>query len=596
MQKRHAAFDDSHPADSPSVLEARDPGGALGEDVTPSLSGGGRCTSSAARSEQASVCSSAASPASSLASAVAPAAAATPRGRSETAFYCTARPELENASPAVEVEIKNPLSRAEFFSFGKCEEREPLVRSPGSQSAASRRSHGSQSAASREKAALACSPGAQSVTPRNPAAQPESFSFGKCGVREPLVCSPGSQTPRDRHPVPQPEVFSFGKREAHEHLACSPSSQSAASLHRSSSAVPERLPFDGCDAREPLVGSPGSSALERNPLLRPELLSFGRSDAPEPLVKSPAAESCASVDSFSMAPSCAPSCPSMLPSAAPSPFVMAASASATPFASPMPKRASGNAPASDAVSVRILNGVSGEEETRFRLPLQDAVSEQHFLAMLDRQCKRAAGQSLADLNWLRRASGQQRYERRKPDLHMVDELLGSVGPQNTGKTVVLLLCAVPVQPPSELIPSKVRLKSLIPCKISGNMAKPVRLQLNTSCELEADVEYSIAFTHQISNMTYSVEAELLDNRRGVASGLPWQLTAEGDSNTAEGLYDVHLIIGRASRSENRRALTIASGESELSSSSTARSTSAALSRTTAAAFSRMTSAKTMVSA
>jgi len=145
---------------------------------------------------------------------------------------------------------------------------------------------------------------------------------------------------------------------------------------------------------------------------------------------------------------------------------------------------------------------------------------------------------------------------------MVEELFDS-DKKSKGPTV-LLLCTVPVKPPSELPSSKVRLKNLTPSRVTCGQGMPVTIVLDTS-PLEELHEYSAAFTHQWSNQTYTTEAKLQSNRKGVELEVPWQILAA--SSPTDGLYDVHLIVDNAARSENRRTLTVVSAESELSASS-----------------------------
>jgi len=213
-----------------------------------------------------------------------------------------------------------------------------------------------------------------------------------------------------------------------------------------------------------------------------------------------------------------------------------------------------------AVSVRVVNGVSGEEEVRFPCPIHASFSEQGFMQTLDRLCQQHAGQALSELNWLSQANAGAKLVRRKCDIRMVENLRGDDGGK---RLMVLFLCTVPITPPSELLPMQVRLRSVTPCKIASGTPH-VRVVLVTSL-LEAGRQYSVAFTHQWSNMTHSAEASLLQNRRGVELSMPWQMLAGGD--TTEGLYDIHLVIDKSHRSENRRTLTVASPESELSCSS-----------------------------
>jgi len=301
-----------------------------------------------------------------------------------------------------------------------------------------------------------------------------------------------------------------------------------------------------------------------------------RGQTPMSCAASPCMHSSVSFDGFSAAPSLPQS---LAPSALASPFIGGASASrgASPFIGclsrpitpPTIARTAG-AGGSDVVSVRILNGVSGEEEIRFSIPQQSSFSEQHFLSNLDKLCQQHTGQPLSDLKWLSQAQAGGQYQRRKCDLSMVEELFSGNGGSRQCSPV-LLLCTVPVPPPSELVAMKIRLKSIVPAKVlqpacavdaPGN--EPVRVQINTT-PLERNHEYAVAFTHQCSYMTYTSVATLLPSLRGVKAMVPRQMLAASSQNT-EGLYDVHLVVDGNFRSENRKALNVGSAESDLSSS------------------------------
>lgn len=215
------------------------------------------------------------------------------------------------------------------------------------------------------------------------------------------------------------------------------------------------------------------------------------------------------------------------------------------------------------ISVRVRNGVSGEEETRFAMSMDDCFSEQHFLTVLERRSQQHVGQTLADLNWLHTQEGG-RLERRQCDLHMVEEIFKD-GALQGNCPVVLLLCTVPATPPSELVAGRVRLRGLVPDRLAPAASAAVqRIRLETSA-LDAGSNYSVALTHQWSNVTYVAQAKLLHSRRGVEFYLPPQLLAASQSS-AEGLYDVHLVVDGKTRSQNRRGFTLGSSESELSSS------------------------------
>lgn len=301
---------------------------------------------------------------------------------------------------------------------------------------------------------------------------------------------------------------------------------------------------------------PSTEKALRNPLSQLELFSsgevhhFSSADmSASPIVASP------SLASLSL-------CGSFPPSVTPSPFCAGAVSRdlTPPMSSPAP-------PSDSNVSVHVLNGVTGDEEVRFFVPVEVAYSEKHFLSMLDRLCKQHAGQTLSDLNWLSQSRPGARLQRRKCDLSLVEELFTDRASGSGSKGRVLMLCTVPVRPPSELPACKVRLRNLVPDRAILGTPLPVCLRLDTSL-LDAGRKHAVAFTHQWSNRTYSAEADVLTNQRGVEVQVPWQILAAAGQNT-DGLYDVHLVIDRSVRSENRKTLTVGSAESEFSSSSTA---------------------------
>lgn len=262
---------------------------------------------------------------------------------------------------------------------------------------------------------------------------------------------------------------------------------------------------------------------------------------------SPGIQSLGSVDIFSMGPSAVPSL------------------TATPVCDHLTTR-----PAAAAVSVRIRNGVSGEEEVRFAVPVHSQISEHHFLQLLDRLCQQHANHPLSALNWLSHTTGDNRYQRRRCDAKMVKDLFGEGEGRKTG-LLVLQLCTVPVTPPSELPASKVKLKNVSPTEVIVGARQPVRMQLYTSF-LKLDHVYTVAFTHQWSNVTFAAQATVLPNQKGVELTLPGQMLRAAGDNT-DGLYNVHLVIDNAFRSQNRRTLTVGSSDSELSSTTTTHSSS-----------------------
>ena len=77
--------------------------------------------------------------------------------------------------------------------------------------------------------------------------------------------------------------------------------------------------------------------------------------------------------------------------------------------------------------MKILNGVSGEEEARFVMPVNPAFSERDFLNALDKQCQERTGQMLSGLKWLSPVESGRRFQRRKCDMQMVQELSACVG-------------------------------------------------------------------------------------------------------------------------------------------------------------------------
>uniref|UniRef100_A0A7S2ICN0 SAM domain-containing protein n=1 Tax=Zooxanthella nutricula TaxID=1333877 RepID=A0A7S2ICN0_9DINO len=255
---------------------------------------------------------------------------------------------------------------------------------------------------------------------------------------------------------------------------------------------------------------------------------------------------------------------SAAPSVQPSPFYGHA-ASRPDMTPPLASAVAAMSP--DHISVRVLNGVSGEEEVRFALRHQASHTGPQFLSSLDALCQQHAGQALSGLNWLSQAQPGDRFQRRKCDVSMFEELMGGSGSTHKVPSV-LLLCTVPQRPPSELTASKVRLKNLIPCRVALGCTEPMRLRLDTSL-LQGGHEYTVAFTHQWTSMTYTSPATLLPGLRGVELIAPRQLVSSaGPEGARDGLYDVHLVIDSAVRSENRRTLTVGSAESEMSSSST----------------------------
>lgn len=226
----------------------------------------------------------------------------------------------------------------------------------------------------------------------------------------------------------------------------------------------------------------------------------------------------------------------------------------------------------EILQVRIINGVSGEEEVQFIVPLGPAVSsEKQFYDSIDCLCQKHSGQTLSTLSWLSRTEPGGKLLRWPCELSMVEKLLGdgaSISETKPNVPMELLLCTIPAQPPSELPAAKVRLHSLAPPRVQmGSLtssAPPTKVRLTTS-PLDASLRYSIAFTHQWSHTTHKVKARVLPNGQGVKGIVPPSILVPESGN--DGLYDIFLVINDSQRSSNRRTLTVASTD-ELSSSST----------------------------
>ncbi|CAK0847555.1 unnamed protein product, partial [Prorocentrum cordatum] len=291
------------------------------------------------------------------------------------------------------------------------------------------------------------------------------------------------------------------------------------------------------------LACPSQKASVRNPLEEPGLLCM-LSGPPERQHRAPSevGSEFQDLDTLSV---CNSNVASVLASAAPS-------VAPSPFEAALAPRHDMLDLGPDALLVKILNGVSGAEEVRF--PMHVQASPEHFLNALDQLCKHHAGQSLADLNWLSPSQGAgERFQRRKCDARMVEELFGSAGPDRPGVTV--LLCTVPVTPPSELSASKVRItKNVYPGTVACGSPDPVRVKIDTTA-LEAGREYSVAFKCQWTYKTYVAQATLLQDKRGVLTTVPWQMLA------SDGLYDVHLVIDGKLRSANHKTLNVGGPES-----------------------------------
>ncbi|KAF4674659.1 Serine/threonine-protein kinase ulk2 [Perkinsus chesapeaki] len=217
------------------------------------------------------------------------------------------------------------------------------------------------------------------------------------------------------------------------------------------------------------------------------------------------------------------------------------------------------------LQVRIHNGVSGEEQSRFELPLAQAGgSPDSVLYTLDRFCQHFSSCPIQRLQWL--CHDGDRVTRERCDLRMLASALDHPSPLPP-----LLLCTVPMTPACEMgvfVPRQgegdtVRLKSLYPRRVAGT--GPVELRLGTSYLPEGHA-YSVVFTSQWdSGQMFTAECAVNSDRMGVVLMVPPQLLHAAWFQYGNDLYDVHLVVDRKYRSENRRALTVQS-PSEIGSS------------------------------
>ncbi|KAF4674565.1 hypothetical protein FOL46_004575 [Perkinsus olseni] len=218
------------------------------------------------------------------------------------------------------------------------------------------------------------------------------------------------------------------------------------------------------------------------------------------------------------------------------------------------------------LQVRIHNGVSGEEQSRFDLPLAQAGgSPESVLFTLDRFCQHFSSCPIQRLQWL--CHDGEKVTRERCDVRMLASALGHPAP-----LPALLLCTVPMTPACEMgvfVPRQgegdpIRLKSLYPRRVAGT--GPVELRLGTSYLPEGHV-YSVVFTSQWdSGQMFTANCAVNADRMGVVLMVPSELLHAAWFQYGNDLYDVHLVIDRKYRSENRRALTVQS-PSEIGSSS-----------------------------
>ncbi len=271
-----------------------------------------------------------------------------------------------------------------------------------------------------------------------------------------------------------------------------------------------------------------------------------------------------------------------------------------------PQTTSGSNP-KNFLTVRVLNGVSGEQHSRFSIPLAhlfptglapqgqtgSAVSDRST-TILDQFCARSTGFSLKQLHWLTTAvpegkpdgKGSQ-LERRKADSRMLDDVTASVRDalkqERDGATPQgphLLLCTIPLPPPVELpIASGLRVKRMNPSTITlpqahdSSSVAEVKITLETTRLEDANSStYSVAFTDQWTNQSFYTEiSRVLPSRKGVEFAIPLHQMTHSVYESGSVLYDVHLVVNSSKRSENRRALTLIAANETLDTSSIATS-------------------------
>lgn len=215
------------------------------------------------------------------------------------------------------------------------------------------------------------------------------------------------------------------------------------------------------------------------------------------------------------------------------------------------------------LTVHILNGVSVEEQAQFTLPVDAAAWD--LLRTLDETCQRYIGLPISRLQYVATVfkGGQRRHERRPVDEAMVREVTLKLEAQardiDAGK-FVLVLCTIPSPPVQEMEVCNVRLRAISPCHVAFDGQR--KLTISTT-PLSKEATYQVALTNQWDcGKTFLAMAHCLPDARGVEFALPFSMQMP----TSAGLYDVHIIIDNTYRTENRRALTVSSGDDESDSS------------------------------
>jgi hypothetical protein len=208
--------------------------------------------------------------------------------------------------------------------------------------------------------------------------------------------------------------------------------------------------------------------------------------------------------------------------------------------------------------VRVLNGVSLEEQARFAMPTETG-SPAEFLKMLDRLCQMYAGLPVVQLQYVCSVqnNGRRQYDRKPVDVAMVTDVRAKLQQRavdaSNDQQCALVLCTIPQPPVQEMEVCTVRLRNIQPCTILYDSRKTLVLK---TTQLQEGHMYTVTLTNQWdAGKACFVAGTLLPDRGGVEFSLPPQFHEAGPA--AAGLYDVHLVIDHRFRAENRRALTIA---------------------------------------
>jgi hypothetical protein len=215
-----------------------------------------------------------------------------------------------------------------------------------------------------------------------------------------------------------------------------------------------------------------------------------------------------------------------------------------------------------SLSVRILNGVSLEEQASFAMVISESSSPAELLPALDRLCQMHVGLPTMRLQYVATSykDGARVCERRPVDRAMAEDIRAKLvrdrreqGVQSAAAEhgFALVLCTIPMSSVQEMEVCRVRLKNIQPGAIPHDSTQRVVLK---TTPLQDGHMYTVTLTNQWdSGKACFVGGQLLPDLSGVEFRLPPQMAR---SPQASGLYDVHLVIDHRYRAENRRALTV----------------------------------------